>query len=203
MTTDTPDRSTVADSAAVFKAYHDKVYRHVHHLVRDPIEAEDLTQETFLRAHRQLDTLKDSAALAVWLYRVATNVCYDRFRQASYRNAPEPLERSSREASEQIGTDLPDTDAPRIDDVVERGEMGACVQQYLDALTDDYRAVILLHDFQALTNPEIAEMLSCSVATVKIRLHRARKKLREALEQGCEFSRDRRGVFVCDRKAGG
>ena len=78
--------------------------------------------------------------------------------------------------------------------------MSSCVQDYLEELPDDYRAVILLHDLEGLTNPEIAEMLGCSLATAKIRLHRARKKLKEALDNACEFSRDDRGVFVCERK---
>jgi RNA polymerase sigma-70 factor (ECF subfamily) len=78
--------------------------------------------------------------------------------------------------------------------------MSSCVQDYLETLPDDYRAVILLHDLEGLTNPEIATMLGCSLATAKIRLHRARKKLKEALDNACRFIRDERGVFVCERK---
>jgi RNA polymerase sigma-70 factor (ECF subfamily) len=74
------------------------------------------------------------------------------------------------------------------------------VQEYIEDLPDSYRAVILLHDVQELTNPEIAEMLGVSLATVKIRLHRARSKLRDALGEGCSFSKDERGVGVCERK---
>ena len=78
--------------------------------------------------------------------------------------------------------------------------MSGCVQQYIAQLSDSYRAVILLHDTQGLTNPEIAEMLDLSLATVKIRLHRARKRLREALLRACSFSYDDRGVLICERK---
>jgi RNA polymerase sigma-70 factor (ECF subfamily) len=84
--------------------------------------------------------------------------------------------------------------------VVEQREMSSCVQDYLETLPDDYRAVILLHDLEGLTNPEIATMLGCSLATAKIRLHRARKKLKEALDNACRFIRDERDVFVCERK---
>jgi RNA polymerase sigma-70 factor (ECF subfamily) len=74
------------------------------------------------------------------------------------------------------------------------------VQRYLAGLSYPYRAVILLHDTQGLTNPQIAEMLDVSLATVKIRLHRARKRLREALGEACSFSSDDRGVLVCEIK---
>ncbi|HMA42552.1 MAG TPA: sigma factor, partial [Gemmatimonadales bacterium] len=61
-------KAALLTSAAVFQQYQDRIYRYILRLVRDEHEAEDLTQETFLRAHRQLDALQDSAALTVWLY---------------------------------------------------------------------------------------------------------------------------------------
>ena len=78
--------------------------------------------------------------------------------------------------------------------------MGSCVRQYIEDLPDSYRAVILLHDLEGLTNPEIADLLGISLATAKIRLHRARNRLREALGDGCSFSRDDRDVLVCERR---
>jgi RNA polymerase sigma-70 factor (ECF subfamily) len=67
-------------------------------------------------------------------------------------------------------------------------------------LTANTRAVILLHDAAGMTNPEIAAMLGVSLATVKIRVHRAREKLRAALREACSFSADDRGVLVCEPK---
>jgi RNA polymerase sigma-70 factor (ECF subfamily) len=85
-----------------------------------------------------------------------------------------------------------------LEQTVERDEMSACVQQYLADLPDDYRAVVFLQDMHGLTGPEIAETLGVSLATVKIRLHRARKRLRAALGDGCTFSRNKDGVLVCE-----
>jgi RNA polymerase sigma-70 factor, ECF subfamily len=65
-------------------------------------------------------------------------------------------------------------------------------------LPDDYRVAILLHDAHGLSNPEIAELLGCSLATAKIRVHRARARLRETLSNACSFEIDERGVLVCD-----
>jgi RNA polymerase sigma-70 factor (ECF subfamily) len=76
--------------------------------------------------------------------------------------------------------------------------MSACVEGYLAALPDDYRIAILLHDAHGLSNPEIAELVGCSLATAKIRVHRARARLRETLSAACSFEIDERGVLVCD-----
>jgi RNA polymerase sigma-70 factor (ECF subfamily) len=175
------------------------IFRHILGMVRDPAEAEDLTQETLLRAHGKISSVRDPDRLVAWLYRIATNVAYDRFRQASYRNRPLSLDAD--EASSQPVAPLPVDTGPRLDKVMEQREMSACVREYIAELPDTYRAVILLHDVQGLTNPEIAEMLGVSLATVKIRLHRARNKLREALGEGCSFSNDERGVEVCEPKS--
>ncbi len=193
-----PSGSPTADSATLFDEYRARIHGYVLRLMRDSAEADDLTQETFLRAHRKLASLKNTATLSAWLYRIATNVCYDRFRQASYRRPPQPQETTS--DSDEGEAPQVDVDAPRLDLVIEQGEMSQCVQEYLEQLPDDYRMVILLHDLNGMTNPQIAEALGCSLATAKIRLHRAREKLKAALVGACDFSCDERGVIVCDRK---
>src|SRR6266545_4805340 len=81
---------------------------------------------------------------------------------------------------------------------LDRSEMSQCVQSYLETLPDDYRVAVLLHDVYGLSNPEIAQLLGCSVATAKIRLHRARRRLREVLDAACAFDIDERGVLVCE-----
>lgn len=187
------------NSATVFEQYQERIHRYLLRLTRDPVEAEDLTQETFLRAHRQLESVKDPAALGVWLYRIATHLSYDRFRQLSSRGSPRPLDPAP--DHETADAQWADVDVPRLDHAVEQAEMSACVQAFLEELPNDYRAVISLHDLHGLTGPEIARMLGCSLGAVKIRLHRARQKLKAALEAGCDFSCDERGVFVCERKS--
>jgi len=183
-------------SEDLFDRYHDRIRRYILSMVHDPAEADDLTQETFLRAHRQLKTLQDPGALTAWLYRIATRVCYDRFRQSSHRTALESLDA---QASPHANPPWADMDAPRLDKVIEQAEMSACVQSFLEDLPDAYRTVILVHDLEGLTNPEIAQMLGTSVEAVKIRLHRARRKLQAALAGACDFTHDERGVFVCER----
>jgi RNA polymerase sigma-70 factor (ECF subfamily) len=166
-----------------------RILRYAKTLARDLSEAEDLTQEVFLRAFRARDTLHDPRARLSWLYRIATHAWVDRLRQRARR----PQE--SVDAVEEA--ELPN-DGPGLQQVIEQGDMSACVQDYVVSLPDGYRAVLLLHDLHELSGPQIAEMLDLSVATVKIRLHRARLKLRAALAAGCLFSHDERNVLVCE-----
>ena len=67
----------------IFTEFHEPIHRYVTSLIHDSGEAEDITQETFLRAYRKLSSLRDQKALSSWLYRIATNLCYDRFRQTA------------------------------------------------------------------------------------------------------------------------
>ena len=179
--------------AALVDQYRDRIRRYIDNLVHDPDEAEDLTQETFVRAYNGLPSLHDPGAASAWLYRIATHLCYDRFRRSSRPALP-----LGALLSDEHEAELPDQDAPRLDLAMEQAEMSECVRGYLDDLPDEHRIAILLHDVEGLTNPEIAAMLGTSVANVKIRLHRARGKLRAALDAGCAFSVDDRGVLVCE-----
>jgi RNA polymerase sigma-70 factor (ECF subfamily) len=96
--------------------------------------------------------------------------------------------------------EVAEPDTPSLQKVIERDEMSECVQRYLNRLSDSYRAVILLHDMHELTSPEIAQLLGASLSNVKMRLHRARAKLRSALKAGCAFSYDESSVLTCESK---
>lgn len=187
-----------AGSAGSLPSHHRTIYRYILSIVGDADEAKDLTQETFLRAHDKLSGLQDRHKLLPWLYRIATNCCYDHFRQASFRRCSQSLD-AERDAESTLGEPA-EADAPRLDKLMEQDQMSSCVQKYLMELPDAHRAVILLRDAEGLSNPEVADMLGISLATAKIRLHRARAKLRSALNDACLFSIDERGVVVCDPK---
>lgn len=182
-----------ANASVLFKGDYQRIFRYIVSMVHDTAEAEDLTQETFLRAYRRRDTLREIGAQMTWLYRIATNVCLDRLRQYA-RRAPKE---SDTDLSE---VDTPDSNLPSLLKVIEQDEMSACVQRYLNRLSDSYRAVILLHDMHELKEREIAQLLGEPLTTVKMRLHRARLKLKTALKAGCEFSYDERCVLTCESK---
>ena len=187
------DELKIENITVYFQGDYKRIFRYIMSLVHDTAEAEDLTQETFLRAYRHRDSLRDEGAQTTWLYRIATHVSYDRLRQYARQ---EPME--SETDPDQV--DFPELDTPSLQQTIERDEMSACVQGYLNRLSDSYRAAILLHDMHDLTSPEIAQLLGVPLSTVKIRLHRARLKLRNALENGCEFSHNEWGVLACESK---
>lgn len=182
------------DLGQVVLEHRSRIYRYVLSMARDPDVAEDLTQETFLRALRGLGSLRDRAAVVPWLYRLATNVFIDWVRAEGRRRLAYA---GGKDTDGDLVGEIPDP-AARIDRRVEQSEMSECVQDFVDDLPDDFRSVILLHDAHGLSNPEIAEMLGLTLATTKIRVHRARVRLRQALDVGCEFEPDDRGVTVCD-----
>jgi RNA polymerase sigma-70 factor (ECF subfamily) len=175
----------------VLAAWHGRIYRYVLTVVRDGADAEDLTQETFLRACRHQEALRDPNAASGWLYRIATNVCLDRVRRG-HREVPI----DDTEVADQTASASP---SPL--ELAERDATSLCVQRCLDWLSDSYRAVLLLHDAHGLTAREIAQLLDVSVPTVKIRLHRARRRLEFVMANGCHVSSSDSGVPCCEPKA--
>jgi RNA polymerase sigma-70 factor (ECF subfamily) len=188
------DELEVERVTAFYNEYHQRIFHYIVGMVRHTAEAEDLTQETFIRAYRRFGSLQDEGARTAWLYRIATNVTLDHLRQHARRS---PME--SETDLDQV--DVAEPNAPSLQQTLERNEMSACVQRYLNHLPDNYRVVILLHDMHDLTSPEIAQLLGESLANVKIRLHRARLRLRLALDAGCAYAYDERRVLTCESKS--
>jgi RNA polymerase sigma-70 factor, ECF subfamily len=182
------------DVAALFQAYRDRIYCHILRMVREATEAEDLTQETFLRAHRRLYLLRHPEAVGSWLYRIATHVCLDRLRQRKPQDSLEEEKTANR-------VDATVRARPSPAEIVERRQTSLCVQRCLDYLPDDYRAVILMYEIHALTAPEIASLLGLRLSTVKMRLHRARRMLQQIMKYGCAVSDDHEGLPVCQPKS--
>ena len=185
--------------AAVHADHREQILNYLHRLTRDLALAEELTQETFLRVSRGLSSFRGDSKLTTWLYRIATRVYLDQRRRETARSA-EPADLPP----ELVSPPAPGSAAsaePRLPDrLFEDSEMGSCIREFVDRLPPDYRAVIVLHDLEGLTNPEIAEALECSLDAVKIRVHRARGQLRALLSENCDFEMDEVGALHCDRK---
>ncbi len=190
--TSSTSQTIVIDSpniAAPFEDFYREIFLYALSLMHDPAEAENVADETFLRAYRRLDPLPDSGSLMAWLYRIATRICLGRIRKPAHHTPEEP------EAGlDELG--VIDRDLPSLQQIAGQNNMSACAQRYLEGLPGNYRAIILLHDLDGLTGPEIAETLGLSLATVKIRLHRAHLKLQALLEAGCIFSQKTQRVIT-------
>lgn len=186
---------------AVHGEYRQRILRYLEGMV-GPAEAEELTQETFLKVSRALAGFRGEAKLSTWIYRIATNVALDRLRSKSPPTRSPELSLESNEMAEAV----PDTDVwsgeerPVATQVLARAEMDACIRDVVTDLPDEYKAVLVLSEFEGLKAREVADVLGHSVGAVKIRLHRARERLRAALEAKCTFHRDERNVFGCEPK---
>ncbi len=185
--------------ADIFDAYRRPIYDYLLRLTQDAVVAEDLTQETFMRVHDGLPGFRGEASLITWVYRIATNVCLDHLRRRS--TTQDSVTHSLDEMSMEQEM-LVDDEAASPEQQAVRSEMSTCVQALIDQLPPDYRAALILHDLEGMTSAQIADVLAVSLDTVKIRLHRARARLRAALKMGCDFAHDERSVLVCEPKAG-
>ncbi len=159
-------------------------------LVRDQWAAEDLTQETFARVQDHLPELKDPAKLSSWIFRIAYNLCRDHFRKSDKSLVRNGLNRNEGESVQEDS----------VEKQFEQHQMGACVQEEVDRLPDSLRTVIVLSDMMEFNHAEIADLLGITVQNAKVRLHRARQKLKALLEQKCSFENDERNVLVCEPK---
>jgi len=185
--------TNVVDAGALFETYRDRIHRYVLHLVRDAAEAEDLAQETFLRAHRSRETLRDQGAVCGWLYRIATRVCLDRLRQRKPQ-----VSLSGREGDDSVNS-IAAVSPSALEDA-EHKETSECVQRCLQFLPDHYRAVVLMHEVYSLTAAEIASLTGANLSAIKMRLHRARRMLEMVMECGCAVSNDACGLPTCSLK---
>ena len=157
-----------------------QLYSSALRMTRNPADAEDVVQETFLKAYRAYDSFQEGTNLKAWLYRILTNTYINRYRKAQRRPSEVELgelqdlylfkrlgEQSgaSESAEEEVLEQFVDTD----------------VIQALESLPENFRMPVLLADVEGFAYKEIAEMLDIPIGTVMSRLHRGRKALQKKL----------------------
>jgi RNA polymerase sigma-70 factor, ECF subfamily len=169
-----PPRATGAptDVTAFERIYREnvgRVYALCLRLTSDPVRAEELTQDVFVKAWQKLDAFRGQSALSSWLHRIAVNTVFQAQRSQNRRQARvinpgdlSPYEGSGRDAPPGLRMDL---------------------ERAISGLPAGARSVFVLHDIEGYKHAEIAELTGLAVGTLKAQLHRARKLLREALER--------------------
>ena len=186
------------DFNGIYEEFYPKIIRYLSRLT-NPHEAEDIAQEVFEKVNRSLRNFKGESKLSTWLYRIATNTAIDRMRTPSFK-------RSSESTSLEEAIEVEDRNVwlghkkTLTDQTFIRKEMSGCVREFIDKLPSNYKTVILLSELEEFKNTEIADILQISLDTVKIRLHRARAKLKAVLNDGCDFYHNDQNVLACDRK---
>ena len=175
------------DFQTIHDEYRLKIQRYLARLVGES-EAEDLTQEVFVRVHRALPTFHGEAQLSTWIYRIATNAALDRLRSPSFkRSDPEGLLTTGDGEEKTAGeTVWPGQEALPLEQQVHRQERLACFCDFVKNLPASYQAVMVLSELEDLTIQEIAGLLGLEPGVVKIRLHRGRAKLLQELKAHCD-----------------
>lgn len=163
--------------AALVRQNMDRLYSFCLSLLSDPTEAEDAAQEVFVKAYRSLKTFQGDARFSTWLTRIAHNHCMDVLRKRSRRKTDSwdaLVEKEGEKAAARLWDESAGADIR---------EKVSLAQQVLSRLPEDYRTVLTLRETQDLSYEEIAEMMDCSLDSVKARLRRARVMLRELFER--------------------
>jgi RNA polymerase sigma-70 factor (ECF subfamily) len=191
------------DFQEIYTTFQPKIFGYLSRML-DVNEAEDLTQEVFVKVDKALKEFRGEAQLSTWIYRIATNAALDRLRSSSFKQKERervPGDSSSQNVIEPEDRNVwTDEQKEGVDQQLIRQEMNSCIREYIDQLPEDYRAVLVLSEVEGFKSREVAEILGVSLETVKIRLHRARAKLKERLGRHCNFYLDERGELACDRK---
>ncbi|MGI5910999.1 MAG: RNA polymerase sigma factor [Syntrophomonadaceae bacterium] len=165
------------------KQYHNKLYVLAYRYMGNEEDAYDMSQEALIKAFRSLRSFKGNSSFGTWLYRITTNVCLDELRRRKRRILPlslhEPL--ATREGDE-VGKEIADP-SPGADIKYEQQEFSQYIQSVLNELKTEQKTAVILRDIMELTYEEIAEILNCSLGTVKSRISRGREALRKKLSE--------------------
>jgi RNA polymerase sigma-70 factor (ECF subfamily) len=164
------------------KRYEQKLYNFSLRMCRNPSDAEDMIQDTFLNVFKYLKNFRYETKFKNWLYKVAASTCIKKRRKSKF--APE----------QELSLDefLPDDEARKPDNVPEwallpldkllNEELSSVINNTIQALPKKYRVVIILRDIEGFSTAETAQILNLSPSNVKVRLHRARLYLRDKLK---------------------
>lgn len=171
----------VAAVKRLFETHHTAIYNVCVRMLGHPEEAEDVTQDVFVKAFKAYDTFRGASDPGTWLYRIAVNMCLNHQRR----------QKALRWLSLDFFTDNPasfpvQNHSERPDEKLERVQMERMVQEAIRSLPARQRAALVLSRYEGLSYQEIAATLGCSVASVESLLHRAKqnlaKKLRPVME---------------------
>ena len=160
--------------------YHKQAYNIAYRMTGNHADAEDLTQEAFIRAFRFFGQYRRELPFENWLYRIMSNAFVDMLRRrpkANIRSLDQPIQTEDGETTMEIA----DT-SPTPEESVLSGELDSRIQSALMTMPEEFRLAVVYADIEGLSYEEIADAMRCSIGTVRSRLHRGRKMLREKLK---------------------
>lgn len=165
---------------SLLKRYRNGIYNMIYQMIKNREEAEDLVQETFIKAFNSLDSYNDEYAFSTWLYKIAFNHSIDAIRKKKLRTFP--LDKPIRLPDGEVHHEIRDeTLTPEKDFLF--SEKKKRIQQTIDALPERYRTAIILRHREERSYEEISEILKIPLGTVKARIFRAREILKKKLRE--------------------
>lgn len=157
--------------------YEKKVYNYCYRMTNNKEDAEDLTQEVFIKVYKSLGLFKGNSQFSTWIYRIAHNICIDKYR----KNKAVVISISpDREKEDDRGLELPSADLSPEEKIIAK-ERQQILQKCINELKPEYRSVIILRDLQHYSYEEISDILKLPLGTVKSHISRARSALRDAV----------------------
>jgi RNA polymerase sigma factor (sigma-70 family) len=151
-----------------------QIFTFAYRFLGDRAEAEDVTQEVLVRLWKHHATL-DHGRVKAWLIRVTRNACLDVTRQRKRRRA------IGDHGGHQNAIDIVASDGPHPESALVLSQVGRQVKDALDDLAEPYKTIVVLREIQGMTYEEVSQVLEMPLNTIKVYLHRGRRKLREAL----------------------
>lgn len=174
---------------ALVKSYEKLIYNAAYRMLSNAQDAEDASQEVILKVYRNLSACKTPAAFKSWLFRIINNTCIDELRKRKGKTAlslDNQLEESGAWTENPI---LKDETTPESEFL--RNDLNKNIQNAINRLPPDYRAIVVMRDINGLSYEDITSALDINMGTVKSRISRARKKLRdELLNMGISMQRE-------------
>jgi len=177
----------------IVRRYENKVYNIAYRFLGNHSDAADLAQEVFLRIYKALPGFRGDSSLTTWIYRITSNVCRDEIRRQQRAHVVS-IDTGPGENNAYSVNHL-ENRGPTPEEVVEQDEFNSLVQKCLSELSEEHRLILIAREMQELSYEEIAEVMQCSLGTVKSRLSRARHAFKEKyLARREHFSLDSRLV---------
>ncbi len=181
------ERSKKGDRDAfehLVRLYENKVYTIAYRLMGNHADAADLAQESFIKIYQALPNFRGDSSFSTWIYHITVNVCRDELRKRQ-RRPTVSLDEHAGDGNNST-YEIRST-APGPEEMLDRSETQAMIQHCLNNLSEDYRTILVMREIQELAYEEIAEILGCSLGTVKSRLSRARQALKEKISKQMEL----------------
>jgi RNA polymerase sigma-70 factor, ECF subfamily len=174
-------KGDVGSYQKIYEAFSRKILNFIYRMVNSQEEAEDLTQETFVTVYQKLRTLKDRRKFEPWLYRVARNFVYQKYRMRTPRSVSiDAIDETGRLEKELVD------ERKNPDEAFQTQELEGVVSKVITALPEKYREVFVLSALQKLSYQEIADIVGRSLPSVKTDIHRARIEVRKIVKEYLE-----------------